>query len=247
MNATVIAETFRRQVLSGGFIVFVILTTLMALVAATLDRPVAMWPSMIGLLTLILGCQLIGPEFTTGTLQLILAKPIGRSTYLLSRATGIVLAIAAAACLPAAAELIGRVVDGTASDHWRVIAATAANLALNAILTCGLLALFGSMTRSYVNIALYLVIMAAGELALSAIGALVNLGPRSGILGALAAFFAENVWISKAITKMNQNLFPEMPRSFDGDWTLLVLSNASAALLLACLTFRRREVPYGAD
>ena len=34
---------------------------------------------MIGLFTLIAGCQLIGPEFSKGTLQLILSKPIRRS------------------------------------------------------------------------------------------------------------------------------------------------------------------------
>ena len=41
-----------------------------------------------GSTVLITGCGPIGPEFSSGTLQLILVKPINRATYLLSRVAG---------------------------------------------------------------------------------------------------------------------------------------------------------------
>jgi hypothetical protein len=51
-----------------------------------------------------------------------------------------------------------------------------------------------------------------------------------------------------ALRTIQDNLYPETPLvPFDRNWLLKVFSNAAIALLLACLIFRRREVPYGAD
>ena len=47
---------------------------------------------------------------------------------------------------------------------------------------------------------------------------------------------------------IHDNVYPDPPLvPFDRNWLLKVFGNAAAALLLACLIFRRREVPYGAD
>jgi hypothetical protein len=68
------------------------------------------------------------------------------------------------------------------------------------------------------------------------------------LLGALLAFrrkLPESVGAAGQF--MQNNLFPSTPYGFSREWLLLVLANAAIAILLACLAFRRREVPYGAD
>src|SRR5438270_8701389 len=106
---------------------------------------------MISLFTLIAGCQLIGPEFSKGTLQLILSKPVGRSTYLVSRVLGVVLAIWVAVIVIFASDTIGRLIAGTPIT-WRAALAMLLVSALHVLLVCCLLAFFGSFTRSYGNI-----------------------------------------------------------------------------------------------
>jgi hypothetical protein len=104
------------------------------------------------------------------------------------------------------------------------------NAALAFTMTCALLVLFGSFTRSYLNVAIYLVIETV-------------LVVSEGILQQ-ASFPIE---ISRGLALVAQNLFPSAPPSFDLRWTMMVISNAAVAVLLACFVFRRREVPYGAD
>ncbi|HEX8153033.1 MAG TPA: hypothetical protein VF698_07915, partial [Thermoanaerobaculia bacterium] len=92
MSGVVILETLRRHVTSGAFLLVLLMLAAIAVAGSQTTSPAWIWPSFASLLTLILGAQLIGPEFSSGTLQLILAKPIGRSTYLLSRVAGVLLA-----------------------------------------------------------------------------------------------------------------------------------------------------------
>jgi hypothetical protein len=108
-------------------------------------------------------------------------------------------------------------------------------------LTCSLLALLGSVTRAYFNVAIYMLLQ-------------IGLGMLMGVLaivrstrGTLGRFLSENGWVERSLATIDRNLFPEVVPRLDRDWLLLVLSNAAIALLVACLAFRRREVPYGAD
>ena len=250
MSRTVILETLRRQWMSIPFIGFVVLTTLVGLVASQMRGIAPVWPSFISLLTLIIGCQSIGPEFSSGTLQLILAKPINRSTYLLSRVAGVLCAVWIAALLPFTAEMIGRVASGNPRENITYLGWTGLNLLLAPILTCALLVFFGSFTRSYFNIALYLGLQIGFEMlmaSLAAVAAMAGLD-SSGVLGTLGTFLVDHPGVIKALQVVKANLYPDTPHgTFDRDWTLLVLCNAAVALFVACLLFRRREVPYGAD
>lgn len=229
MSGVVIRETVRRHFTNVGYWTFVALLTIIAAGVSQFDKPAAVWPSLVTLLAIITGCAPIGPEFSSGTLQLILVKPVNRSVYLLSRVAGVVLSVWIAASFAFAGEAIGRLIDGHVP--WMLLATALLNAAADAILTVSLLALLGSLTRAYFNVAIYLGIMMAISFA-------------TGVLR-LSRRVPELVF--RGLGVIDHNLYPEFPARFDRDWLLLVLSNAAIALLLACIAFRRREVPYGAD
>ena len=241
MSWTVIAETFRRHVTSGAFLVFAALLAIIALGSSAFDKPASAWPPFIALLAWIIGCGPIGPEFSSGTLQLILVKPITRASYLLSRVAGVVLTVCAAAFVAAALEIAGRAIWGS-SVPFTMIGSVFLNVAAEVILAVSLLTLLGSLTRAYFNIAIYI----AAMFGLGILGVVLGFIRQSA--NAFGRFLSEHPIVERGVSVVEQNLFPDLPaRGLDAQWTLMVLSNAAVALVLACLAFRRREVPYGAD
>jgi len=239
------AETLRRHFAHLGYIsallVLIVIVALMSAVGAPAQAPY----EMITLFTLIAGCQLIGPEFSKGTLQLILSKPVGRSTYLVSRVLGVVLAIWAAIIVMFASDVVGRLIAGT-PINWRTALATMLVAALHVLLVCSLLAFFGSFSRSYVNVGIYL----GAQILLSMTFGLLSMMKNavSGEMGKIGAILREHPAVLETYGAIHRNLFPDDPSiPFDRNWILMMLCNASAALLLACVIFSRREVPYGAD
>jgi ABC-2 type transport system permease protein len=239
MNAVVVQETLRRHVTNIGYITFLAFVAIIGLGASTFDRPVSMWPSLIWILSVICGAGVIGPEFSSGTLQLVLVKPVNRAVYLLSRVAGVVLAVWLVAGVGAICEIIGRLAWGHAA--YAPIGVAFVNLMCEAVLTVSLIALLGSLTRAYFNVAIYLGVM----FSFSVGGGI--LGMMGKVQNAFGRFIADNPVILKVMNVIDQNLFPDLVPRFDRDWTLMVLANAAVALVLACLVFRRREVPYGAD
>ena len=191
------------------------------------------------------GCQLIGPEFSSGTLQLILSKPVGRSAYLTGRVAGVVISIWVAVASILASDIVGRLIAGT-PIIWRTVLWAALVSALKVLLTCSLLALFGSFTRSYVNIGIYL----GGQIVLSGIYGLLSIMKNAftGEMAAVGRLLRAHPGILEGYRAVQTNLFPDDPLiPFDRNWILLMTCNAVVAVLLACVIFSRREVPYGAD
>jgi ABC-type transport system involved in multi-copper enzyme maturation permease subunit len=229
ISVVVVRETIRRHVTNIGYLTYVAFLPLLGFGVARFGPPGAAWPTLVGLLAIITGCGVLGPEFSSGTLQLILVKPIDRSTYLVSRVAGVVSIVWLAAIVACAGELVGRIASG--NIPWEVLGATLLNTAVLSILTVSLLAFFGSFTRAYINVALYMVL----QIALSMLPPLIGMTGR------------DVATIVRGITFVQSNLFPDAPHRFNGPWLLLVLSNAAIALVLACFVFRNREVPYGAD
>lgn len=240
MNRVVIAETLRRHVTNGAYLAFVALLAIVALGSSAFDKPAAAWPSLVTLLAFITGCGPIGPEFSSGTLQLILVKPVNRATYLLSRVAGVVLAVWAAAVVAALLELAGRAIWGEGVPA-AIIGSTLLNVAADTILTVSLLTLLGSLTRAYFNIAIYFVAMIGFSMLTFVLGLIRQ------SRNAVGRFLNEHIAIERGLSIVDKNLFPDLPPGLDGPWVLMVLANAAVALVLACLAFRRREVPYGAD
>jgi ABC-type transport system involved in multi-copper enzyme maturation permease subunit len=241
VNRTVIEETVRRHVTNVAYLGYLALLALLAFAVSAFDRPASAWPTLVTLLALITGAGAIGPEFSSGTLQLILVKPVNRAAYLLSRVCGVVLVVWVAAVVPALCEMAGRAIWGDTGVHARAIGTALLNSFADTVLAVSLLALLGSLTRAYFNIAIYVV-------------ALIGLSMSQVVLGfvrssgnAVGRFLAEHTAIERSLELIDRNLFPDLPPRLEAGWMLMVLSNAAIALLLACMAFRRREVPYGAD
>ena len=229
MSRIVFMETVRRHVSNAAFLTLLCFMSAIAAVVGGAGGPRGLWTSFIGVAAIILGCQLIGPEFSKGTLQLVLAKPVNRAAYLLSRYAGVVASIWIFFAAPFLCDLIMRVAFHR--EPFEIAGpAEPLNAALAFTMTCALLVLFGSFTRSYLNVAIYLVIETV-------------LYVSEEILQQTSV----PAEITRAIATIIQNLFPSAPPSFDPRWTMMVISNAAVAVLLACYVFRRREVPYGAD
>lgn len=241
MNRVVISETVRRHITNIFFLAYVALVIIVALGVSVFDRPGSAWPWMMSMLSLVAGCAVIGPEFSSGTLQLILVKPVNRAVYLLSRVTGVVLVVWLATAVAALSELAGRAMWGKGALHAQAIGAALLNSATDTILAVALLALLGSITRAYFNIAIYVALLFGlnvGQVVLALIRQSRN---------AVGQFLAHTPGIERAVQTVEANLFPELPSRLDAAWSVMVLCNASIALVLACLAFRKREVPYGAD
>ena len=224
MSGVVIGETLRRHYTNVGYVAYVVLLAMVALFISQFERPGSLWPGLVMLLAIITGCAPIGPEFSSGTLQLILVKPINRAVYLLSRVAGVVLAVWIAAVVAALTELLGR-----GFSELTPIATALVHSMADALLVVSLLTLIGSFTRAYFNVALYFGVQIF-------LGLLAGIGARK---------FPEQV--TRALTVITQNLYPDAPPRLSGDWLLLVACNAAIALVLACVIFRGREVPYGAE
>lgn len=241
MNRTVVEETLRRHITNIAYITFVALLTIVAFGTSVFDQPGAAWSSLVPLLAFVTGAGVIGPEFSSGTLQLILVKPVNRAVYLVSRVTGVVLSVWAATIVAAICELAGRAMWGGSGMQAQAIGTTVLNSCTDTILIVTLLALLGSLTRAYFNVAIYMAAMAG----ISFTGGVLAMVRQSST--AVGRFLTRFPAIERGVSVIEQNLFPEVSSGLDAGWTLLVLSNAAIALLLACLFFRRREVPYGAD
>lgn len=240
MSGVVIGETLRRHLTNVAYIAYLALLAILSLGISVFDRPGAAWPALVTLLALITGCAAIGPELSSGTLQLILVKPLTRAAYLLSRVTGIVLAVWLAAVVCAVFEMTGRALWGSGVP-FGPIGTALLSVMVDTILAVSLLALLGSLTRAYFNVAIYFAVM---------IGVSVTevvLGFIRQSANALGRFLAQHTGIGRVLSTIDRNLFPDAPPTLEPQWIVMVLSNAAVALLLACLAFRRREVPYGAD
>ena len=236
MNAAVFEETVRRHLTSAGFIVYTLMLALAGIFVATFNVPASIWPSLVTLLSIIAGSAIVGPEFVTGTLQLIVSKPVARSAYLLSRVAGVFASVGLAATVALGAEVMTRMLRGSEMPWRRLFDVFAGELVV-ALLAIALLTLLGSVTVAYFNVAIYVVIQ-------------IGFSVTQAILGAMQlrnAFIQEHPEISQILATIDETLFPSAPQVLTSGWVVQSLGLAAVALALACLSFRRREVPYGAD
>jgi hypothetical protein len=242
VNRAVFEETVRRHLFSAGYFAYVTLIGTVGLIAATFNRPASMWPTLVTLLSLVAGSALIGPEFSTGTLQLIVTKPIRRHTYLLSRVAGVFAAICLAAVAGFSAECLGRIafvgIDGV---PWRRLAEAAGGALLVSFLSIALLTFLGSMTRSYFNAAIYVMTHFALWIAESALG-LARIRAQE-----IGAYLERHPGIERGVARVSEVLFTEAPEELNWQWSIRVVASAAIALLIACLAFRQREVPYASE
>jgi ABC-type transport system involved in multi-copper enzyme maturation permease subunit len=242
VNGVVVAETIRRHLKNPAYWAGVVAIAVMAGLTGAYGGPSRLWESFVIVLAIAGAARLIGPEFSSGTLQLILSKPVNRSAYVLSRFAGVVAALLMATATCLGADFLGRELgEAGGAPDWKSMISSSANVGLFIVLVCALLALLGSFTRSFNNVALYVLMKIALVLIIGVLRMPIG-GPTR-----LSLFMEAHPAIIKSIVAVDSNLYPSIPDNLQGAFTVLVLTNASVALFLACLLFRRREVPYGAD
>jgi ABC-type transport system involved in multi-copper enzyme maturation permease subunit len=241
MNAAVFEETVRRHLVSAGYIAFLLLIVTTGLLAATFHKPASLWPTLVTLLAIITGSALIGPELSTGALQLIVTKPVRRPVYLLSRVAGVFAAVCVAAAAGVCAEGVARLASGAEAMPWRELAEALGGALLESFLAIALLTLLGSVTRAYFNAAIYVTTQIVLSLAESLLGVARARGRAVG------QYLEHHPAIERGLAGVSDFLFPDAPPELHWLWVLRLLATAAIALLLACLAFGRREVPYGSD
>jgi ABC-type transport system involved in multi-copper enzyme maturation permease subunit len=229
MNAVVIRETVRRHVTHAGYWSAVILIAILGFAASQNVRPATFWPGLLTLLAAVTGCGIIGPEFSSGTLQLILVKPVNRAVYLLSRVAGVLLVVWLAAFAGCFTETIGRLFNH--SLDLRTMSLALVSVMADTLLIVSLLTFLGSITRAYFNAAIFYGLQFALAIGTAVLRMSRELPP----------------FVFDVLAAIDRNLFPDVTPAPDAGMLLLLVSNAAVALLLACLAFTRREVPYGAD
>ena len=241
MNVTVIMETVRRHLSSPGYIAFLMLLALVGLLASGFAAPASMWPSLVAMLAIITGSAIIGPEFSTGALQLIVSKPIRRSVYLLSRVSGVFVSVALAAAVGFAAEFAGRLLRSDGALPWLRLVTMFGGALTASLLAIALLTFLGSLTRAYFNVAIY-------------IGVEVMLNVMQVIVGtlrvrgqAIGEFLTSHPGIERGLTTIDDVLFASVPAELTAPWMIRIIVTVAIALALACAAFERREVPYGSD
>jgi ABC-type transport system involved in multi-copper enzyme maturation permease subunit len=235
VNAIVIAETVRRHLTSAGYIAFVILLAMTGLFVSNFAVAGTLWPPLVSLLAIITGSAIVGPEFSTGTLQLIVSKPIRRSVYLVSRVAGVFASVALAALVALTVECGARLLFGRVPVPWQRLGEVFAGELFVALLAIALLAFLGSLTRSYFNAAIYVGVQAALGIA----NALLGVARLSG-----NAVVPE---VQRVVANVDDVLFTSLPPVLNLAWIGRTLAVAAVALVLGCVAFERREVPYSAD
>lgn len=235
MNGTVVAETIRRHITHAGYIVFVIFLGLVGLFVSGFAVPGTLWPSLVTLLAIITGSAVVGPEFSTGTLQLIVSKPVRRSVYLVSRVAGVFACVALGALVGLGVECGARLLLARAPVPWERLGQVFAGELLVAFLAIALLAFLGSLTRAYFNAGIYIGV----QIALNVAGALLGLARLGG--NAIATE------VQRVVSNVDDVLFTSLPPALTLAWLARTVAVAVIAIALGCMAFERREVPYSAD
>ena len=236
MSAVVFAETVRRHITSIGYLTFLVLIALIGIFVSTFNTPGAMWPSLVTALAIITGSAIVGPELATGALQLIVSKPIARHAYVLGRVAGVWAATGLAAAVALFAEIVTRLMTAAPLPLPRLIEIFASELIV-ALLAIAFLALLGSVTVSYFNVAIYIGLQLAFSIVESLLGA----------MRLRSAFIESHPAILQVLVAIDDALFPSVPQQLSATWLLQSGALIFVALALACLAFQRREVPYGSD
>lgn len=232
MNRTLILATLRQRLSSPVRLVLLVILFSMPLGTVTL-MPLA---GLSGLgdgywLTLVLAAGLIGQDLSAGVLQLVFARPVRRSDYVIGRWLGVSLAAGALLLVQAwlgAALLAAR---GSAPD-WVAVALFSANNVLIAFGIAAVMALFSSLLPGFGDLALLLVFTLAG-----------------GVLSMAGQFTAQGV-ILRVGTEIAGLVTPRLDLTplFAGvpSWFAIAsyFSTVIGCLALAIVALNARELSY---
>lgn len=237
MNWPLVSHTFRQRLFLPVPLVLALCTFISCLGASIFEKndlTQEVLPIFVPLLAWALAAGLVGREVDNGSVHLVLARPVSRSSYLLSRLAGTWLAffsVLLASWLAALAVVA--LVGG--SPEVGTSAAQLLRLVLAGAWWIAVLLALSTLTPGYSDVGVLLLI-AIFPWALVELGKLLELR----WLREIAFFFAKQV--------VNGVRIPDWSLS-DWDWRALLryASNVTLVLAAAFWYFNRRELGYGRD
>lgn len=235
MNPTLVLAFLRQRFTSPMRVGLVLLLTFFPLGGAILTGQITMLAGIAAPLALILAAGAIGQEVSSGTLQLLFARPVTRPSYLASRwlaATLAAFAIVLVVTLLASAGLLLRGMAPAPVDVARVLLEALCSCAGHAAVLMMLSTLAGGL----------------GDLGLYVATFFVN-----QMLAGLAAIQGWR-WLARASNEVQGLLGPQLSwvwlgRDLPVSWFAIVswASTVTLALAIGIAVLNRRELSYGAD
>ena len=232
MNATLIVATLRQRLSSPVRLALLALLFFMPLAAATLMRN-----GLAGLgdsygLTLVLAAGLVGQDLSSGVLQLLFARPVKRSEYILQRWLAVALGATALSLLQAllAAGLLAARQYPVGAQEIMIFVG---NSALIAFGTAAVVALFSTLLPGFGDLALLLVFQLVGG-ALQMVGGFAG-RPMIGRIGTeMTGFITPRFDLTPFLTGADPSWFA----------VAAYFSTLTLCLALAIVVLNRRELSY---
>jgi ABC-type transport system involved in multi-copper enzyme maturation permease subunit len=235
MNATLITAFLRQRFTSPMRLALAVLFTLFPLAGVALSGQLSLLHGISAPLAILFAAGAIGQDVSSGTLQLLLVRPVTRPEYVVSRWLGASLAALALTLGTLALGTLVLMLRGTPAAPLEVL-----RLALEAITTI------------------------AGQAAVivmlsTLVGGIGDLGIFLGLnillqMGQAAALFMKSPGLGRACEELVGALGPQLsfaglPQSVPPSWFAVVSWASSLTLALAAGITRlnRRELSYAAD
>lgn len=235
MNPTLVLAFLRQRFTSPMRLALVLLITLFPLGGVILTGQINMLASVAAPLALILAAGAIGQEVSSGTLQLLFARPVTRPSYLVSRWLGATLAAFAIVAVMSVLASFGLLARGMAPQPLDVV-----RLLLDSLCSAA--------GHAAVLIMLSTLAGGLGDLGLYVATFFVN-----QMLAGLAGI-QRWPWLERATVEVQGFLGPQLSwvwlgRDLPISWFAIVSYASTVALALAIgITFlNRRELSYGGE
>lgn len=235
MNPTLLLAFLRQRFTSPMRLGLILLITFFPLGAAILTGQLSILSGIAAPLALIIAAGAIGQEVSSGTLQLLFARPVTRPSFLVSRWIGATLAafgIVVVEAVLASLGLLARSLAPEPLDVARLLLESLGSAAGHAAVLIMLSTLVGGL----------------GDLGLYVAAFFVN-----QMLTGLAALQRWS-WLERATSEIQSFIGPQLPwgwlgRDLPVPWFAIVSWASSVALALAVgiTVLNRRELSYGAD
>ena len=235
MNQTLVLAFLRQRFTSPMRLGLILLLTFFPLGAAILTGQLSVLSGVAAPFALILAAGAIGQEVSSGTLQLLFARPVTRPSFLVSRWIGSTLAAFALVTLIAVLASLGLMARGMAPEPLDVL-----RLLLDALCSAAghaaVLIMFSTLAGGLGDLGLYVAIFFVNQM-----------------LTGLAAF-QRWPWLERATSEVQGFLGPQLSWAWIGrdlpvSWFALVswASTVALALAIGITMLNRRELSYAAD
>jgi ABC-type transport system involved in multi-copper enzyme maturation permease subunit len=235
MNPTLVLAFLRQRSTSPMRVGLVMLITFFPLGGVIMTGQITILAGVAAPLALILAAGAIGQEVSSGTLQLLFARPVTRPSYLASRWLAATLAAFAIFVAVTALGTAGLMLRNMAPQPLDVV-----RLLLEALCSCA--------GHAAVLMMLSTLVGGLGDLGLYVATFFVN-----QMLAGLAALQNWR-WLARASDEVQGLLGPQLSfvwlgRDLPGSWFAIVswASTVTLALAVGIAALNRRELSYGAD